>query len=139
MLYAAKQGPELGRLWQTWAAHPADRVAAASVCASASRHMHSVTSENVSPAGSCLSAGALATPLAELILKVQATVNGDSPEHGSKLSSCQGSPASYTSRGLLAGPPVVKARLPEAKEMMTAELVSSWGVRETGKSPVTPA
>ena len=67
MPYAAEHGPELGRLWQTWAAHPADRVAAASVCASASRHMLSVTSENVSPAESCLSAGALATPLAESI------------------------------------------------------------------------
>ena len=65
MLYAAKQGPELGRLGHTWAAHAADTVAAASVCASASRHMLSVTSENVSPAETCLSAGALATPLAK--------------------------------------------------------------------------
>ena len=50
MLYAAKYWPELGRLGHTWAAHAADTVAAASVCTSASKHMISVTSENVLPA-----------------------------------------------------------------------------------------
>ena len=42
--------------------------------------------------------------------------------------------------GTLASPPAVRARLPEAKEMMTAAVVApSWAVVATGNSPVTPA
>jgi hypothetical protein len=47
---------------QTWARHPADRVAAASVWPSASRQKLSVTSEKVSPAENCLIADASPHP-----------------------------------------------------------------------------